>query len=147
MGINFDASSFLSGMTEANLKMRFAVEKYGETAAKKLEAYAKENRPWTDRTSNARNSIQGFSGWGEVSGNVTLEETGETKKGETKYKSSGFNTTSQGGSGKMMVGVSGNMEYSPYLELAGEKQYAILWPTIQAMEAELVQGMHKLLDK
>jgi len=114
MGLDFDGAGFLSGMTEAELKMRFAVEKYGESAGKKLEAKAKKDAPWADRTGNARNSIQGGAEW----------------NGD-----------------HIDVYVSGNMEYSPCLELANEKKNAVLWPTIQALAPELIQGMHKLLDK
>lgn len=44
-------------------KVRAAIGLYADTSGKKLEGYAKSNRVWTDRTSNARNSIQGSSGW------------------------------------------------------------------------------------
>lgn len=45
------------------LKQKAALGVYAHTAAQKMEAEAKRNAPWTDRTSNARNSIQGDSGW------------------------------------------------------------------------------------
>lgn len=40
-------------------KMKAAIALYGKTAALKLEADAKHNKPWTDDTANAKNSIQG----------------------------------------------------------------------------------------
>lgn len=43
----------------ASNKVKSALYLYGDTAAKKLEATAKGNAPWIDRSSNARNSIQG----------------------------------------------------------------------------------------
>lgn len=63
MGINFDPSGILRGMAETEIKMRAAVSLYGDTAAKKLEANAKKNAPWEDRTGNARKSINGESKW------------------------------------------------------------------------------------
>lgn len=57
-------------------KVKKAIEMAGSQQAMTLERYAKMNRPWTDRTSNARNSIKGTSGWQKdsyiimVSGNV-----------------------------------------------------------------------------
>ncbi|MGO3751210.1 MAG: HK97 gp10 family phage protein [Peptoniphilaceae bacterium] len=57
-------------------KLKSGIELYGNTAAKQLEASAKTNAPWTDRTTNARNSIQSNFNWKgkkaviEVSGNV-----------------------------------------------------------------------------
>ena len=47
----------------AEQKMKAALSLYADTAAKKLEAEGKKNAPWTDRTGNARNSIQGDSKW------------------------------------------------------------------------------------
>jgi len=47
----------------AERKVRAALGSYADTAAKKMEGYAKSNRPWTDRTSNAKNSIQGKHHW------------------------------------------------------------------------------------
>lgn len=40
-------------------KMIAGVNLYGRSAALKLEGIAKTDAPWIDRTSNARNSIQG----------------------------------------------------------------------------------------
>ena len=70
-------------------KVRAAIGLYADTAAKKMEADAKDNAPWIDRTSNARNSIQGDFGWEGnkckivVSGNTDyfpyLELTNEKK--------------------------------------------------------------------
>lgn len=57
-------------------KLRAGINLYGETASKKLEGTAKSKAPWTDRTGNARNSIQGRFYWEgksptiELSGNV-----------------------------------------------------------------------------
>lgn len=39
------------------VKFDAALHAYANTASKKVEAYAKQNRPWTDRTDNARNGL------------------------------------------------------------------------------------------
>lgn len=44
---------------KAGDRIKAAIAVYGLTAAQKMEREAKKNRPWTDRTSNAKNSIQG----------------------------------------------------------------------------------------
>lgn len=44
-------------------KIRTAIGLYAGTAAEKMEGEAKEKAPWTDRTTNSRNSIQGNFGW------------------------------------------------------------------------------------
>lgn len=53
-------------------KMKAAIGLYADTAAKKMESEAKNKAPWTDRTSNARNSIQGNFGWKRNSAIITL---------------------------------------------------------------------------
>lgn len=102
---NFDLS-------KAAMKHKAALTVYAHTAAKKLEAEAKRDAPWTDRTSNARNSIQGTAGWdGDV----------------------------------LKVILSGGMHYSVYLELAHEKRFATLKPTIDKNAPKILQGYQKLV--
>lgn len=47
--------------------------------------------------------------------------------------------------GKLRCGVSGNMAYSPYLELTREGQNAVLWPTVQRNEADIMEKMRKVV--
>lgn len=93
-------------------KVRAAIGLLADTAAKKMEAEAKQNARWVDRTSNARNSIRGDFDW----------------KGN-----------------KAVITLSGNMEYSPYLELTNEKKYAILVPTIQRNAPEVLKAYKKVV--
>lgn len=53
-------------------QIRAAIGVYADTSAKKIEGYAKKNAKWTDRTSNARNSIQGNFGWKGDKAVITL---------------------------------------------------------------------------
>lgn len=96
----------------AKSKIRAAIGAYAQTAAKKMEYEAKRDAPWTDRTSNARNSIQGNFDWDNNKAKIVL---------------------------------SGNMDYSVYLELAHEEKYAILFPTIQKNAPEVLRGYQKLV--
>lgn len=48
---------------------------------------------------------------------------------------------------KCNIYVAGNQKYSPYLEFANEKKYAILYPTLKKLEYEIIQGMNKILEK
>lgn len=93
-------------------KVRAAIGLFADTAAKKMEAEAKQNAAWIDRTSNARNSIRGEFGW----------------KGK-----------------RAVITLSGNTNYFPYLELAHEKKYAILVPTIQRNAPEILKAYRKLV--
>jgi hypothetical protein len=108
--IKVNMKSFnLSG---AAMKQRAALGLFADTAAKKMEGQAKVGAKWIDRTSNARNSIQGDFGW---EGN------------------------------KLKVILSGGMDYSVYLELAHEKKYAILKPTIDKNASSVISGYKKLV--
>lgn len=46
---------------------------------------------------------------------------------------------------KCKIILSGNTEYFVYLELANEKAYAILKPTIEANTSEILKGYRKLV--
>lgn len=94
------------------LKMRAMIGLYADTEAKRMEGEAKDQAPWVDRTSNARNSIQGNFGWIGKRAVITL---------------------------------SGNMDYSKWLELAHEKRFAILVPTIQRNAPEILKGYKKVI--
>lgn len=93
-------------------KLRAAISIYASTVAKKMEGEAKRNAPWEDRTTNARNSIQGDFGWRED---------------------------------QAVIRLSGNMHYSVYLELANEKKYAILKPTIDKNAPDIIRGYQRLV--
>ena len=43
--------------------------------------------------------------------------------------------------------ISGGMDYSVYLELAHEKKYAVLWPTVRIMSPILLQSLERLLER
>lgn len=59
--IKMDISDFEKQMTKLEGKVLAGSKAFGKVASKKMEAYAKINAPWTDRTGNARQSIKGFS--------------------------------------------------------------------------------------
>ncbi len=93
-------------------RVRAAIGVYAHTSAKKMEREAKQKASWTDRTSNARNSIQGTFTW-------------------------------EGNKAKIVL--SGNMDYSVFLELANEKKFAVLVPTIQRNTPEILRGYRRLV--
>lgn len=104
-------------------KIKAGMGLYADTAAKKLERKAKVDRKWTDRTSQARNSLKGSSSW--------------NKQGLLGFKKGNDIT----------INLSGGMPYSPALELAYEKRYAVITPTVQAMSAEILSGFAKVVGQ
>lgn len=101
-------------LTILEVRKDVALKMYADTAAKKVEAYAKRNRPWTDRTSNARNTL-----------NAKVERYGRNYR----------------------IALRHGMWYGVFLELAHEKKYAIIDPTIKAMSPEVMKGLQGLLDR
>ncbi len=57
----FRVDGIIQNILNQNEKSLKALEAYGEVVGKELEAYAKSNRPWTDRTGEARKSLKGDS--------------------------------------------------------------------------------------
>ena len=58
MDIHIDISGAMKGMAAASEKVHRGIALYGQTAALKMEAYAKANRRWHDRTASARQTIK-----------------------------------------------------------------------------------------
>lgn len=57
MGFKFDVTNLMQGLAEREIKTKAALSLYGNTVSKKMEAYAKSNRPWIDRTGKARQTL------------------------------------------------------------------------------------------
>lgn len=112
--MKFDMSDMVRKMDEHKNKLHKAVVLYGETAGLKLEAEAKEEAPWNDRTGNARNSLKG---------------------GADPYPDG------------VKIYLSGNMEYSKYLELGFDREYAIIEDTVSGNTEDILKGLSKILDK
>ena len=163
MQFRVNVKDVLRGLGNAQSRYLRGTALYGQTAAIKMEAYAKAHRPWTDRTGNARSTIKGIYGWGSVSANVhadsegyvnasgeTVDDAGEyvdtsiphTSHYPTYYPlgSSGNSGSSGGDSHTFVIGVSGNMNYSPFLEYAHGQKYAILKKAVNACAAETING-------
>lgn len=64
--ISFDYKTLLHNLENAETKSQIAIKMYAQEGAKKFENYAKNNRPWIDRTGHAR---QRLTGWVEVLAN------------------------------------------------------------------------------
>lgn len=103
-------NTFNANMVEQ--RMKAAIGLLAATSAQAMETEAKSSARWTDRTSHARNSIQGRFGWEGDKAKITL---------------------------------SGNMDYSVYLELAHEKRFAILVPTIQRNAPTVLSAYQRLV--
>lgn len=153
MQFRINVKDVLRGLDNAQSRYLRGTALYGQTAAIKMEAYAKAHRPWTDHTSNAKTTIKGIYGWGSVGANLSSGDgdVGEYVDTSLPYTShyptyyplgSGGSSGSSGGgdSHTFVIGVSGNMNYSPFLEYAHGQKYAILKKAVNACAAETING-------
>lgn len=58
MAIKINHSNLYQGMDELKTKTMVALLMGAQTEAMRLESYMKKNRPWTDRTENAKASLR-----------------------------------------------------------------------------------------
>ena len=58
-GIRVDISELLNNLGSMEIKSQTAIRMYAQEGAKKFENYAKQNRPWADRTGHARQRLTG----------------------------------------------------------------------------------------
>lgn len=63
MSFKFDASNLVKGIAEREIKTRAALGLYADTVTKKMEAHAKSNKPWVDRTGRAKQSLNSSWKW------------------------------------------------------------------------------------
>lgn len=108
----FDFSNMNRTFLSLPEKIEKAVMGFGKTQAASLEAEAKKNRPWSDRTAQARQRITGYCE--------------KTDVGVRIYLSHGVN-------------------YGVYLELANEKRYAIIYPTLRQNGPEIMRDFSHLI--
>lgn len=59
MESTFDASEVYKKLSLLKTRLPQALDALADVGAKKMEAYAKPNAPWTDRTGNARLRLHG----------------------------------------------------------------------------------------
>ncbi|MBQ9901074.1 MAG: HK97 gp10 family phage protein [Clostridia bacterium] len=106
MKLRLEIADLLGGLLDYGTNVSECLSDAGGAAASSMEDYAKNNRPWTDRTGNARRTMEGVCAWAVPSG------SGRT-------------------SGNILtVGVEGHMPYSVFLELGYGQKYSILAPTV-----------------
>lgn len=110
---HLDASNLNKGLAMFGTKAELAVKVYAETVAKDFESHAKANRPWTDRTSRARQGLTGY-----------------------------VRTIPKG----YRIIIAHTVDYGIWLEMAHEKNYAILEPTVRLKGPEAIKGMSHLLE-
>ena len=65
MGLRFDPSAALKGVAAYEASVVHCLTRGAEAVAAEMEATAKRDAPWTDRTGNARRTMTGFALWND----------------------------------------------------------------------------------
>lgn len=110
----FDPKDMLNKINIAATKSEAAIAMYADNGALTLQNYAREHRPWTDRTGHAKQRL-----------------TGSVARVTQGYQ----------------IILAHGVDYGKWLELAHEKRYAIIQPTIQIKSPEILSGFNKLLER
>lgn len=106
MKLRIDTRGVLAGLAAFGSHTRDCLGETGRSSAALMEDYAKQNRPWKDRTGNARRTLEGVCGWN--AGDVADSDAGN----------------------RFRVGVEGHMPYSVFLELGFDGRFSVLAPTV-----------------
>lgn len=114
MSFRTDFSELHSWLSSAPGMAEMALNLYATNAALKLQNYARDNAPWTDRTGHARQRL-----------------TGTASRINNGYR----------------ITLAHGVDYGKWLELAHEKKYAIIQPTILVNSNEVIAGLNKLLER
>lgn len=129
--LHIDTGDLLTGLARAGDAVRGCIADWGSDCARQAEDYAKRNRPWTDRTGNARRTLEGVFVPGGLS-----DGDGGIKRG----------TSGSAATHTYSLGVVGHMPYSVFLELGYGQNYAILHPTILSLSPEFLRVLADRLD-
>ena len=112
--LKYEESKLGKNMEALPAKFNAMVLMFAVTKAKELESSMKKNRPWTDRTNNAK---------------VLLNT-----------KVSQLNPT------VVRITLAHGVEYGIWLELAHNKNYAVILPTIMRESPKILQDFTGLIE-
>ena len=139
MSIKFDFSKLIDGMQTFEDKVDTALRMYVDTSSKKMEAYAKANRPWTDRTSQARQRLK--SSWTTIPIGYRIQLAHGVSYGkylEATNNPNWVNVSSPTGRNQL-TGLQAEFAY--------ERKFAIISPTIRKKSPEILKGLENLFNR
>lgn len=113
-----DISGFLRQTDAIARRHAYALEVYGRAAGNKMVAYARQNRPWKDRSRSAKDGIHSDVQW-TLPTRLTI-----------RLKS------------QMSYGI-----YLEYVTFAHKGRLSIWWPTVQRMQPEILKGWADAVSK
>lgn len=113
--LDYSKSALGQNLAQFSNKIGAAMLMYAATKSTECESYMKLNRPWTDRSNQAKATLNA--------------------------------KVSQPNDHTIRITLAHGVDYGIYLELAHEKRYAIIGPTINIKSVEIMQDMKNLMSK
>lgn len=139
MSVKFNFDNLFDGLEDFENKFDKAMKMYCDTSCKKLEGYAKQHRPWTDRTSQARQRL--ISSYKKIDKIYRLQLAHGVSYGKFLEATNNPNWKNQKSSdGK-------NQLTGLQAEFAYERKFAIISPTIREKSPEILKGLKNLFDR
>ena len=139
MSIKFNFDKLFDGLEDFEIKFDKAMRMYCDTSCKKLEGYAKQHRPWTDRTSQARQRL--------ISSYTTLK-TGYRLQLAHGVNYGKYLEATNNPNWKNKDSPTGRNQLTGLqAEFAYERKFAIISPTIREKSPEILKGLNNLFDR
>jgi hypothetical protein len=110
-----------------------ALEDLAKDAAANAQAWAKDNKQWTDRTGDAKNSIEGVV--------IKPNEPTQINKGIGKNGVSGVMDSVNA----VGFGVAHGVNYGKWLEEANDGRYAILKPAVDHFRSDFLNNAKRII--
>lgn len=136
--MKFNMDGLFKGLELLDDKTEMALEMYADTSTKKLEAYAKKHRPWTDRTAQARQRLKGT--YKTIPNGYRLMLSHGVTYGKYLEATNNPNWKNPNSPGE-------NQLTGLQTEFAYERKFAIISPTIRTKSPEIIKGLTNLLDR
>lgn len=122
----------LANMAEHADNVTTAVRQIAEYFAPLLEAAAKQGAPWTDRSSNARQTLAGY--------------VGDSPPEDPAYPDAGQYPSEELADEIVTLYLSHGMQYGRFLEMRWAGRYAIIWPTIEEHLPQINQMLREVFS-
>jgi len=113
--LKFKENTLVENLNEVIGRLGSVVLLYAGTKASIIEAWMKQNRPWTDQTGAAKASLNASV--------TTLDD------------------------GTVRITLSHGVAYGIWLELAKEKNFAIIDPAIKRFQAEIMEDLQGIFGE
>lgn len=131
----FDGGELFSDIASMQTRFKAAIGLYADTASKKLENYAKVNKPWTNRTHDARNRLTGSWEW--QGDNVKMALSHGVEYGIYLEKGTSPHVIT----GNPWLYWEGASHPVKKVNHPGSQPYPIIMPTIEAVGPQIMQGL------